>query len=735
MSGESKITPTHRSRSAYVYVRQSTPAQVQHNRESTDRQYKLVGRARDLGWDQPQVKVVDDDLAQSAQTTAQRNGFALMTAEVALGHVGLILSIEVSRVARNNTDWYQLLDLCSVTDTLIGDEDGLYHPGLFNDRLLLGLKGTMAEAELHVLRARLQGGIRNKAARGELRRGLPVGFIWGPQDGEVLLHPNQAVRNALRTVFEKFAELGSVRQVWLWFRSEGLTFPMQSVAGAEVQWVGPTYTAIHHVLTNPVYAGAYAYGKTRQERYLDDAGRVSKRLRHLARKEWAVLIPRHHEGYIDWETYEAIQARLARNIRPGPHRAGAVREGTALLQGLATCGVCGRRLRVYYEGKNAAPGYYCAGSNIANGRACYCLRVGGIRIDQAVAETFLDAVTPAGMQAALLAEDQLAAEQDAALRQWRLQVERTRYEADRAETRYRTVEPENRLVARTLEAQWEQRLAEATAAQAELARRQVQSPAQLTDEQRQKIHALGADLRRVWQADTTTARDRKELIGTLLEEANIRVSQSPRQAHVTLRWRGGALTDLDVPLRCYKISPIRTDEDTVELIRRLAAHYSDATLAGILNRQGRKTARGERFTANHVGNLRRYRDIPRHEPTKAPPEGELLTVADAAEALGVAASTIHRWLTDGFITGEQMTPGAPWRIRMTDELKGRFVEQAPADYVVMQEATRRLGVSRQTVLQRVKRGELTAVHVRCGRRKGLRIKVLDAVPALFETQP
>ena len=530
MGGESKITPTHRSRCAYVYVRQSTPAQVEHNRESTDRQYKLVGRARDLGWDQQQVKVVDDDLAQSAQTTARRNGFALMIAEVALGHVGLILSIEVSRVARNNTDWYQLLDLCSVTDTLIGDEDGLYHPGIFNDRLLLGLKGTMAEAELHVIRARLEGGIRNKAARGELRRGLPVGLIWGPQDGEVLWHPDQAVRNALATVFEKFAELGSVRQVWLWFRSEGLAFPLQSPGSSEVQWVSPTYTAIHHVLTNPVYAGAYAYGKTRQERHLDAAGRVSKRLRHLAREDWAVLIPRHHEGFIDWETYEANQARIARNIRPGPHRAGAVREGAALLQGLATCGVCGRRLRVYYEGKNAAPGYYCAGSSIVNGKACHCLRVGGIRIDQAVAETFLDAVTPAGVQAALLAEDQLAAEQDAALRQWRLQVERTRYEADRAEARYRTVEPENRLVARTLEAQWEKRLAEATSAQAELARRQVEHPVQLTTEQRQKIHALGADLRRVWQAATTTARDRKELIGTLLEEANIRVNQTPRQA-------------------------------------------------------------------------------------------------------------------------------------------------------------------------------------------------------------
>jgi hypothetical protein len=336
------------------------------------------------------------------------------------------------------------------------------------------------------------------------------------------------------------------------------------------------------------------------------------------------------------------------------------------------------------------------------------------------------------MQAALLAEDQMEAEHDAALRQWRLEVERARYEADRAEARYQAVEPENRLVARTLEADWERRLAELASAQAELTRRQVEHPVQLTNEQRQKIHALGADLRRVWNAATTTDRDRKELFGTLLEEASIRVDQVPRRAHVTLRWRGGALTDLDVTLRCYKTSSIRTDEDTLELIRRLAVHYPDATIAGILNRQGRKTARGERFTANRVGSLRRYRAIPRHQPTEGPQEGRLVTVQGAADILGVAASTIHRWLADGFITGQQITPGAPWRIRMTDELRSRFVEETPAGYVVMQEATRRLGVSRQTVLQRVKRGELKAVHVRRGKRKGLRIKVIDAHPALFE---
>jgi DNA invertase Pin-like site-specific DNA recombinase len=733
MSANEKIKPTHLQRCTYVYVRQSTAAQVQYNRESTDRQYKLAERALRLGWSKSQIKVIDEDLARSGSGTSERHGFSMMTTEVALGHVGLILSIEVSRVARNNADWYRLLDLCGVTDTLIGDEDGLYHPGLFNDRLLLGLKGTMAEAELHVIRARLEGGIRNKAARGQLRRGLPVGFLWGEEDGEVLFHPDQAITQAIHCVFEKFAETGSVRQVWLWFRSQGLSFPSQSNSSAEIRWITPTYTGIHQVLTNPVYAGAYTYGKTNQERYVDQAGHLRKRIRRLPRSKWAVLICDHHQGFINWETYEMNQTRIAKNTHPTPHQAtGAIREGPALLQGIATCGRCGRRLRVYYQGKHSTPGYYCAANNIANGRGMFCLRVGGLRIDQAVAHAFLDALAPAGIEAALLAEENLEAGQEADIAQWRLQVERARYETQRAERRYRSVEPENRLVARTLEAEWESRLSELAAAQAELARRQSQRPASLTDEQRARIRALGTDLRRVWEAPTTTARDRKELLQTLLEEVIITVAPSESKAHLTLRWQGGAISELDLSLRTHKVPPIRTDEATIDLVRRLAAHHPDAVIAGILNRQGRRTANGDRFTANKVGNLRRYWQIPRFDRTSVSSEGELVTVAKAAKILGMAPSTLHRWLADGFIAGEQITPGAPWRIRISEEIRERFVETPPADHVPIVDATRLLGVSRQTVLQRVKHGDLSAVHVRCGKRKGLYIKVLGIQATLFD---
>ncbi|MGH8533346.1 MAG: recombinase family protein [Gammaproteobacteria bacterium] len=311
MTDSTKITPVHLRRAACVYIRQSTPAQVEYHRESTDRQYALVDKALAFGWSREQVRVIDEDLGLSGASVTQRGGFARMTAEVALGQVGIVLGLEVSRLARNNADWDRLLDLCGMTDTLIGDADGVYHPALFNERLVLGLKGILSEAELHILRARLEGGIRNKAARGELRRGLPVGFVWGEEDGEVRFHPDEAVTCDIRTVFERFAELGSARRVWLWFRSEGLFFPLQSTHLSAIRWVAPTYTAIHHVLTNPVYAGAYTYGKTRRERYVDEQGVVRKRTRHLPRPEWSVLIPEHHEGFIDWAAYEANQTRLS----------------------------------------------------------------------------------------------------------------------------------------------------------------------------------------------------------------------------------------------------------------------------------------------------------------------------------------------------------------------------------------------------------------------------------------
>ena len=442
-----------------------------------------------------------------------------------------------------------------------------------------------------------------------------------------------------------------------------------------------------------------------------------------------------------WSESTSLQSRTGDRLRSScrrrknPWASYRVSGRLRLLGGMefwATCGHCGRRLYVHYQGRNASPGYHCSGQDIVQGSGVYCLYIGGVQIDRAVSEAVLDAAQPGGLEAALRAAERIEADHDGALEQWRLAVERARYEAERAERRYRAVEPENRLVARGLETEWEQRLSELEQARSELERRERRRPRELTTDERKAVLALGMDLPRVWEAPTTTARDKKELLRTLLDEVIVAAPRGGHTAHLTLRWRGGLLTELDIDRPQTRQPPIRTDEDTLELVRRLARHYPDAVIAGILSRQGKKTAYGHPFTAMHVGNLRRNWNLGRFDPATRSADGELVSIQQAAERLEMAPSTLHRWINDGFIAGEQLTPGAPWRIRITPELLACFVEQTPAGYVPMQDATRILGVSRQTVLQRVKRGELDAVHVHHGKRKGLRIKVIDDQATLFK---
>lgn len=746
MSEHSKVTSSHRSRQAAVYVRQSTLAQLERNTESTARQYDLVERAVTLGWAREQVQVIDVDLGISGSVLGQRDGFESLVADVALGQIGIIIALEVSRLARDNAAWYRLLDLAGTCDTLVADADGVYHPGLFNDRLLLGMKGIMSEAELHVLRARLTGGIRNKAARGELRTGLPVGLVWGDADGQILLHPDEAITGVIAAVFDQFAACGSVRATWLWLRDNNLGWPLQQAGYrrdrlCEITWVEPTYHAVHTMLTHPTYAGAYVFGRTRQDRYVGDDGQLRTRRRKLPRDEWEVLITDHHPGFIDWGTYQANQDRIGANIRPQAHEpgTGAVREGAALLQGLATCGDCGRKLAVFYRGPTkSTPGYYCNGTGeLVDGKGVRHMDVGGQGIDTAVAQAFLTAVSPAALQACLAAAEQLEAGHDAVLDQHRRQVEQAQYAAVKAERRYRSVDPENRLVARGLEAEWNTALQAVADAEAELARREQHRPTMLTDHERAQILTLGEDLDQVWDAATTTDKDRKQLLRTLLEEVRISVHRNDAEPHadLLLRFKGGVLSELTVPLRRPQPT-IRTDEDTIALLRRLAAHYPDTKIAGILNRQGRRTARGLSFTANRVQSLRYHWHIPCYQPSDTPhdeEERELLNVTTAAKVLGIAPSTLLRWLNDGFVAGEQITPGAPWRIRLTDELHSMLVNDAPDGWLALNHASQALGVSRQTVLQKVKRGELNAVLTRTGRRKGLRIEVSTPQNGLFET--
>jgi len=521
----------------------------------------------------------------------------------------------------------------------------------------------MSEAEIHILRARLDGGIRNKAARGELRKELPVGLVWGQAEGEILLHPDESVRGVIAAVFEQFTVCRSARGVWLWLREHGLKFPLPhnrfDSFTEPMRWVEPTYHAVHKVLTHPAYAGAYVFGKTRYERYLGEDGAMRVRRRKLPRDQWQVLIKDHHPGYLDWDTYQANQTAIATNTRPQAHKpgTGAVREGCAWLQGLATCGICGRKLAVFYEGPTkATPGYYCTAGGLVNGRGVFHMRIGGLAIGQAVAEVFLATLAPAALHAALAAAQQLEDGHDSALAQWRREVERARYAAAKAERRYHAVDPDNRLVARGLETAWEQALRDQADAETELARREIARPTTLSDAERDAILALGNDLDQVWAAPSTTDRDRKQLLHTLLDEVNITLHRDAdhNQANLILRWKGGAISELTVPLKRQQ-PKIRTDEGTVDLVRRLAVHYPDAVIAGILNRQGRRTPRGLSYTATRVQGLRHYWKIDCHQPDQQPQEGPVLTVADAAAQLGLAPSTC----TGGWATGSSPANRSP----------------------------------------------------------------------------
>ncbi|MCA1698714.1 MAG: recombinase family protein [Actinobacteria bacterium] len=675
MSEHQKITDQHRRRRAVVYVRQSTLTQVERNTESLARQYALRERAVELGWPEASVVVVDGDLGRSGASTEGRMGFKELVAEVGLGQVGLVLALEVSRLARCSADWHQLLDLCALTTTLIADADGIYSPADFNDRLLLGLKGTMSEAELHLIRARLDGGLRNKAQRGELRQSLPVGL---DRDDEqrIVLCPDEQVRQAIERVFSLWRRVGSARQVVAELVAEGQRLPRRTVGQRRIRWARANYAAVHDFLTNPAYAGAFVFGRTRQHKQLDGEGKLRTRTVELALEEWSVCLPEHHPGYVCWDEYLATRKRLRQNVRARGEGGGAAREGTALLQGLARCGRCGRRMQVAYSGRDGrVPRYACVRGHQLHATERACQSLGGLRLDKAVAEAFLDAVTPADVRASTGAIEELEREHEERLRGQLLALERAEFEAGRAQRQFDACEPEHRLVARTLERQLEAALAQ-------------------------------------------VERERRELAA--LEQG---------QATVAILWEGGARSELGVRLNRRGPEGRRTEEDTVELVRRLAAHHPDRQIAAILSKQGRRTATGLPFTEPRVRHVRHAAGIAPAPPPDS--RSEVVTIAEAAAQLEVSTATVRRWLREGLLPGEQTTPHAPWRIRLTDEVRRRFVPEVPDGFLALDEAAKRLGVARQTVLHKVQRGELEAIHVTAGRRKGLRIQVSGDEAGLF----
>ena len=723
MSDRGKVTEQHRRRRAVVYVRQSTLHQVARNVESSARQYALKERALELGWPAESVAVVDEDTGRSGSSSEGRIGFKELVAEVGLGHVGLVLALEVSRLARSSADWHQLLDLCALTGTLIADADGLYSPSDFNDRLLLGLKGTMSEAELHLIRARLDGGLRHKAERGELRLALPVGLD-RDENGQIVLCPDQQVRHAIERVYVLWRRLGSARQVVMELIAEGQQLPRRMVGQRRIRWARASYGAVHDFLTNPAYAGAFVFGRKRRQKRLDGNGRLQLRDVELPLEEWSVCLPEHHPGYVAWSEYLQTRERLRQNVRPRGEGGGAAREGAALLQGLVRCGRCGRRMQVAYAGTGGkVRRYACVRGHVLHHTEHSCQSLGGGRLERAVVDAFLAAVTPAGVAATAGAIRELEDQHQQLVSGQRLALERAEYDAERAERQFDACEPENRLVARTLERRLEQALAAVERERGKLAALEHARPQPLSDEERRALSGLARDLPRLWGAGTTTDRDRKQLLRTLIREVVVTVHGEPRRAAVEISWEGGARSELAVKLNARGPDTRRLGEGTIELIRRLAEHHPDRQIAAILSRQGRQTGTGLPFTEARVKAARQRAGIPAAPP--ADPNSDLVTIQQAASELGVSLFTMRRWLREGLLPGEQTTPGAPWRIGLTDDVRARFVPDVPAGFVPLNDAARLLGCARQTVLHKVQRGELRAIHVTNGRRRGLRIEVPD----------
>jgi DNA invertase Pin-like site-specific DNA recombinase len=636
-----KVTTHHLGRKAYLYIRQSSLHQVQENRESTARQYDLKRRAIGLGWTGDQIVVIDEDLGLSG-TTSERNGFQRLVADVGLGRAGIVMGLEVSRLARNSTDWHRLLEICALSDTLILDEDGIYDPSHFNDRLLLGLKGTMSEAEIHVLKARLLGGQRNKARRGELWMRPPVGFV-SDREGKLALDPDRQIQDTVRLLFETFRRTGSAEKVVKHFSAEGVLWPRRLASG-ELFFIPLEHSRVLQVLHNPRYSGAYVYGRTRQRK--GAGGHI--RSRKLPREEWEVFFPHVHPGYISWEEFEANQAVLKDNANgyglDRPKR--PAREGSALLQGLVLCGICGRPMSVRYYRRNGhpVPDYVCQRKSIANALSHPCQVVPGTGLDDAIGEVVVEAVSPTSLDVALEVFEEIRARKAEVDRIRRAQVERAREEAEIARRQYMLVRPENRLVADALEGQWNQKLTLLSQAEDDY-RTTKEEPSELAAEDRERIQALARDLPRVWRDPRTSARDKKRMLRLLVEDVTL--TREAPMLRIDIRWKGGSTVSFTRPLPLSATDLFRTPSPIVEIIRLLAKTETDGDIARILNERKIRPVRGKRFTSGSVAFIRRaygiesLRQLHRKEGW--------LTNAEMAKLLGMHPQTTRRFAAEGLL--------------------------------------------------------------------------------------
>ena len=639
-----KVTASHLSRNAYLYVRQSSLRQVFEHGESTRRQYALRERAVALGWPTERIVVIDSDLGLSG-ADGDREGFQQLVAEAGMGRAGIVLGLEVSRLARSSTDWHKLLEICALSETLILDEDGVYDPGDFNDRLLLGLKGTMSEAELHMMRARLRGGILNRAKRGELKMPLPVGLVYDPLD-RVVLDPDVQVQNSLRLVFDTFTRTGSARATMRHFRDANLRFPHRPASGSqkgELYWKPMTGSRALRVLHNPRYAGAFAFGRSRSRRR--PGGGVESK--SLAREEWAVLIVDAHPGYISWQRFDENERQLRDNAQsyddanPGPPR-----EGPALLQGLATCGLCGRTMTVRYRTRKAGqvPDYVCGGEGQDTGGAV-CQSIPGAAIDRAVGELLVELMTPLTLEVALQVQDELTARAEE-VDLWRVQqVQRAREEADLARQRFMQTHPDNRMVADVLEAEWNAKLRALDEAQHELERSRAEPGPELDEQQRKRILALASDFPRLWNDPATPHRERKRMARLLIEDVTL--TKDTRSLGVRLR--GGATRQLTWTPDPHPSQLYRTNDEVVAEIDRLLDEHGDGEIARILNGRGYRTGYGLAFTSKLVRSTRWNRGLKsRYQRLR---DRGLLQCQEMADRFAVSRCTINRWHKCGLLRG------------------------------------------------------------------------------------
>ena len=668
-----KITADHLARGAFVYIRQSTPDQLVHNQESRRRQYGLADRAKQLGW--ATVEIVDDDLGRSGGGIA-RPGFERLLAAICEARVGAVFAIEASRLARNGRDWHTLIEFCGLVGTVIVDEDGIYDPRQSNDRLLLGMKGTMSELELSLFRQRSQEALKQKARRGALFLGVAAGYIKTARD-RIEKDPDQRVQHALKLVFAKFAELQSVRQVHVWLREEGMAMPTachSSADGRSIIWRLPLYNTVHNMLTNPVYAGAYAFGRTTSKVSIEEGRkRVRRGLRRPA-SEWDVLIKDHHEGYISWAEFERNQRVIANNAtgKGSAIARGAARKGELLLAGLLRCGHCGRKMYVAYGGK--AGRYHCDGALVNHGTE-RCISFGGLLVDDAVGTEVLRVLKPLGIDAAIRALDAQAGERSASKRQLELGLQHARFEAAHARRQYDSVDPANRLVAGELERRWNEALQVVHRIESEIAAVDAREPLVLGKAERQQLMQLGTDLARAWSHPAATSATRKRIVRAALNEIVVRVEAG--YIEMILHWQGGDHTALKVKKNAAGKHRWTIPEDTLALVRELARLMPDRQIARLLNRAGKPTGRGNGWTQARVCSFRSHHGIAVHRQGEWAERDEI-TLEATAQVIGASVMTALRMLRRGIIKGRQTCAGAPWVIKAEDVAAYRA--QNPSQY-------------------------------------------------------